>query len=47
MIKAWESVSDIVSHRCFPLVPEQHECGVPPANETEERTGSDGPCDAL
>jgi hypothetical protein len=33
--------------RCFRLVPEQHECGVPPANETEEHTGSDGHCDAL
>ena len=32
---------------CFRLVPEQHECGVPPANETEEHTGSDGPCGAL
>jgi hypothetical protein len=32
--------------RCSLLVPEQHECGVPPVNETEEHPGSDGPCGA-
>src|ERR1700733_5179609 len=46
MIEAWESGFRYRFPRCFRLVPEQHECGVPPANETEEHTGSGGLCGA-
>jgi hypothetical protein len=44
MIEAGESLSDIVS----PLLSiDPGRSGVPPANQTEEHTGSDGPSDAL